>query len=280
MNIRYFHSIARQRRHINTIHPLCNSQGDWVEGRQQLAGVAVTYFCELFTSRPRDVSSAISCIQGRVFDVQNRDLLRVVTVDEVRSALFSMYPDKSPDAQCVFVLGCSIVDNVLLAYEVVHFLHYRALNSPDKFVALKLDMSKVFDRVEWDFVGAVMLRVGFSPQWVQIMHTCYTFVDYRVLFEGEAWGPVVPSRGLRQGDPLSPYLFLLVIEGLSSWVDKDMLCDEMGVRQTALGGYYLGLPRLVFMLPKDLCEELEHLMNSYCWGCEMREGRKGIRWKG
>ena len=88
------------------------------------------------------------------------------------------------------------------------------------YMTLKLDVSKAYDRMEWPFLQGVMQRLSFPETWIERVMSCVTTTSFFVLVNGRPFGNVLPSKGIRQGDPLSPYLFLLCIKGFTSLLDR------------------------------------------------------------
>lgn len=123
------------------------------------------------------------------------------------------------DNQSVFVPGRSILDNAMVVIELVHHMKSKVPGNKGD-AAFKLDISKAYDRIDWNYLKCVMLKMGFSHQWVKWIMMCVETTDYSVIVNDEAVGPIIPGRGLRQGDPLSPYLFIICAEGLSSLIRK------------------------------------------------------------
>uniref|UniRef100_A0A2N9HN71 Reverse transcriptase domain-containing protein n=1 Tax=Fagus sylvatica TaxID=28930 RepID=A0A2N9HN71_FAGSY len=173
--------------------------------------IAVQYFKEIFSSSAGvEVEDTVRVIDRVVTTDMNCQLLSPFTAMEIQQAAFQMHPSKSPGPD-----GRQITDNVAVAFELMHALRSRRKGKVSQ-MAIKLDMSKAYDRVEWTFLERVMQRMGFESRWIHLMMVCVRTTSYSVLLNGEPTGYIKPSRGIRQGDPLSPYLFLFCAEGLTA----------------------------------------------------------------
>ena len=128
--------------------------------------------------------------------------------------LQQLLPDLISKHQSAFVPGRAISDNVLITHETLHYLKLSGAKKRCSMV-IKTDMSKAYDRIEWGFLEEVLKKLGFRRLWIQWVMECVTTVSYSFLINGSPYGKISPSRGLRQGDPLSPYLFILCTEVLS-----------------------------------------------------------------
>ncbi|CAM8965691.1 unnamed protein product [Rhodiola kirilowii] len=121
--------------------------------------------------------------------------------------------------QSAFIKGRLITDNILMAHEVSHFIK-GAHKVKSGFISMKLDMSKAYERIEWHFLEKMMTVMGFAEEWIRRVMMCVRTVSYRVKINDNITEIIRPSRGLRQGDPISPYLFLICAEWLTYTINK------------------------------------------------------------
>ncbi|WZZ88076.1 hypothetical protein YC2023_116655 [Brassica napus] len=170
--------------------------------------------------------------------------------------------------QSTFVKGRAISDNVLITHEVLHYLQTSGAQVRCA-MAVKTDMSKAYDRIEWSFLARVLERLGFHPTWTSWIMECIQSVSYSILVNGAAQGRVIPSRGIRQGDPLSPYLFILCTEVLSGLGSKAMhegrLAGAKFSRRFPPVNHLLFSDDTMFFTKTSVtcCEALKHVLTFY-----------------
>lgn len=117
--------------------------------------------------------------------------------------------------QSAFIPGRIISDNVLIIHEM---LYYLKISGAVKHcaVAVKIDISKAYDRLEWSFIQCVLERLGFCHTWINWMMQCITSVSYSFLLNNKVVGNVTPQRGIHLGEPFFPYIFIICGEVLSA----------------------------------------------------------------
>uniref|UniRef100_A0A803PC16 Reverse transcriptase domain-containing protein n=1 Tax=Cannabis sativa TaxID=3483 RepID=A0A803PC16_CANSA len=134
------------------------------------------------------------------------------------------------ESQSAFLQSRLITNNVLVAFELLHSLKHLK-RGKEGYAAIKLDMSKAFDRVEWHFIDIIMTAMGFDSSVIDLIIRCISTVTYSFSVNGNTQGHLTPTRGIRQGDPLSPFLFILCAEGLSRLFQHEERCGNLqGIR--------------------------------------------------
>ncbi|GAA0142185.1 hypothetical protein LIER_35532 [Lithospermum erythrorhizon] len=167
-----------------------------------------------------------------------------------------------------FIPGCSINDNISMALELTHTIRTSTAKK-NGLAAIKIDMGKAFDRIDWEFLFNTLKKFKFPYHWIHLIKECVSTVQYTLLVNGRTTKPFKPSCGLRQGDPLSHILFPLCTEALSASLSHLQSTNDIkGVSITRNG---LEISHLLFAndsyfflhVNKTSIESLTNTLTSY-----------------
>lgn len=148
--------------------------------------------------------------------------------------LKSVMPLLIGPAQSSFIPGRLSTDNIVIVQEAVHSM--RRKKGRKGWMLLKLDREKAYDRIRWDFLEDTLMAARLPAEWIKWIMKCVTGPAMNLLWNGEKTEAFKPERGLRQGDPLSPYLFVLCMERLCHLIDKSIELKEWKPISLSRGG--------------------------------------------
>jgi hypothetical protein len=118
--------------------------------------------------------------------------------------------------QSAFLPNRQILDGVVVLNELIDLAKRRK----DKCLLFKVDFERAYDTVSWQFLERMMVKMGFAEGWLKWMRSCIFESSMSVLVNGSPTNDFKVGRGLRQGDPSSPFLFLIVAEGLAGMMKR------------------------------------------------------------
>ncbi|GAU21871.1 hypothetical protein TSUD_33680 [Trifolium subterraneum] len=185
---------------------------DQFHGNSCLPKSFLSYFVTLVpkVSSPNSLSdfrpiSLLGCLYKLIAKVLAKRLAKVI--DKVISS-----------NQSAFIKGRNLVDGVLVVNEVVEL----AKKTKRECLIFKVDFEKAYDSVDWGFLEYMLVRCGFCAKWIGWIGVCIFAGNLSVLVNGSPSPEINIQRGLKQGDPLAPFLFLLVVEGFSGVMRRAM----------------------------------------------------------
>ncbi|KAK0580349.1 hypothetical protein LWI29_000920 [Acer saccharum] len=143
-------------------------------------------------------------------------ILSKVLVQRIRPLL----PNLVSPNQVAFVPNRQIQDNIVVAQEVLH--KFKNTKGHMGYIAWKIDLAKAYDKLKWSFIKEVLEEIGIGGKVNDLIMSCISSVQYQVVVNGEVSESFAPRSGIRQGDPLSPYIFVLCMEKLSHIIQQKL----------------------------------------------------------
>ncbi|XP_028804845.1 uncharacterized protein LOC114759766 [Neltuma alba] len=196
--------------------------------------------------------------------------------------------------QCAFLKGCLISNNIILAMDLISHIH-SSRERRKKITALKIDFAKAFDKLCWDFVSAIMIKMNLPTKWVNLIRQCLSTVEYQILLNGSLSASITPTNSIRAKSIWSKYLGFSFESKLGrylgTWIDSgrgktqiysqvlNAVKHRIANWQTKLLSQASRLALIKSVLaavnihvfscikiPKHICEQIDSYCINFSWG--------------
>ena len=191
---------------------------------------------------PRGCNASFIVLIPKVSNPQSLDEYRPVSLigcmykivaKLLANRLKKVMPIIIDECQSAFIEGRHLLQSAVIANEVME----KANKSQKPCLVFKVDCEKAYDSISWDFLVYMLRRLGFCAKWIQWIMGCLKSVSVSVLVNGSPSAEFSPQRGLRQGDPLTPFLFNIVAEALNGLVRE-------AIKRNLYRGFLVGSNRV------------------------------------
>nr|GEW55854.1 RNA-directed DNA polymerase, eukaryota, reverse transcriptase zinc-binding domain protein [Tanacetum cinerariifolium] len=229
-NSRFFHGVLNKKRNQMNVRGVM-VDGVWREQPINVKREFYNHFCNRFDKPPEQRAIVDMIFPNSLSPEQQVELECEVTKDELKQAVWDCGSDKSPgpdgfsfgfyrdivsDVQSAFIKGRQILDDAFILNEVTQWFKSKKKQS----LIFKVDFEKAFDSVRWDFLDDVLKKFGFRNKWWEWIQKCLKSSCGSILINGSPTEEFQFFKGLKQGDPQSPFLFILVMECLHLYFQK------------------------------------------------------------
>ncbi|GJS92486.1 aspartic peptidase [Tanacetum coccineum] len=223
-NSAYFHKTIKSKNHQSHIVNILDANGVEVTGHC-IPDVFVTHYEQfLGSSMPCEDLDVADLFTHQVSNASNCQMLQDISNEEIKAAMFDISDDQAPGLDgytfAFFKNGCDIVEidvcnciSKILTNRIIDGIKEVVSENQSAFVSVNIQ--KAYDTVDWHFLKYILGSFGFHPTMTKWIMMCVTSASFSLSINGDVHGFFKGKRGLRQGDPLSPYLFTLVMEVLT-----------------------------------------------------------------
>ena len=205
-------------------------------------------------------------------------LITKIIVNRIKPVMSTII---SPN-QCSFVPGRLSSDNIIVAQEVIHTM--KTMKGKKGFMAVKIDLEKAYDRINWEFAINCLREVGIPESLIFLIQECISSPSMQLLWNGSKSNVFNPSRGIRQGDPLSPFLFVICMEKLAHLIQSNISSGNWRPIRLNKGGpplshLFFADDLIIFAEARlDQVQVIKDCLNAFCdaSGQKINEGKTRV----